>query len=46
MMRAGQRARSLDLAEHPADHVAQRLLNDLVVGNKAFGDIVAHRLSW
>ena len=46
MMVAGQAAGRLDLAEHPPDHVAQRLLHDLVVGNQAFGGLVAHRLSW
>ena len=43
MMPAGQPAGRLDLAQHPADHGAQRLLDDLVVGDQALGRVVAHR---
>ena len=46
MMLARQPARLLDFAEHPADHRAQRLLHDLVVGNQAFGGLVAHAFRW
>ena len=46
MMAAGQAAGLLDLAQHAADDVAQRLLDDLVVGNQAFRRFVAHRFSW
>jgi hypothetical protein len=45
MVAAGQRPGLLDLAEHPADDVAQRLLHDFVVRDQAFGRIVAHRPS-
>ena len=46
MMLAGQPAGLLDLAEHPPDHRAQRVLHDLVVRDQAFGGLVAHRLQW
>ena len=45
MMVARKRAGPLDLAEHATDHVAQRLLHDLVVRDQAFGSLVAHHLS-
>src|SRR5918998_610588 len=44
MVAAGQGARLLDLAEHPSDDVAQRFLDDLVVGDQTFGRLLAHRL--
>src|ERR1043165_6090952 len=43
MVLAGQPPGRLDLAKHPADHGAQRLLDDLVVGNQAVGRLFAHR---
>ena len=46
MMLAGQAAGALDLAEHPADHVAQSFLHDLVVRNQAFRSLVAHCQRW
>ena len=42
MMLAGQPAARRDRAEHAADHGAQRLLDDLVIGNQAVGQSVAH----
>ena len=43
MVVAGQLAAArLDLAQHAADHRAQRLLHDLVVGDQAVGGLVAH----
>jgi hypothetical protein len=37
MVAAGQAAILLHLAQHTADHGAQRLLDDLVIGNQAVG---------
>src|SRR3546814_12264508 len=42
MMLAGERAGRLDFAEHAPDDGAQRLLDDLVIGNQAVGRLVAH----
>src|SRR6185369_15975289 len=42
MVVAGQPARLLDLAQHPADHRPQRILHDLVVRDQAFGRLVGH----
>ena len=41
MMFAGKAARR-HIAEHTADHSAQRLLHDVVIGNQAVGCIVGH----
>ena len=41
MVLAGQAALD-DLAQHPADHRAQRLLDDFVIRNQAIGGIIAH----
>ena len=46
MMVAGQLPRRLDLAEHPSDHRAQRLLHDLVIGNQTVGGLVTHAVEW
>src|SRR5688500_17384589 len=46
MMVARKRAGPLDLAEHPADYVAQGLLHDLVVRDQAFRSLVAHPRPW
>ena len=46
MMLARKAARRLDLAEHPADDGAQRVLHDLVVRNQALWGLVAHCLRW
>jgi histidine triad (HIT) family protein len=40
MMLAGKPPGLLDLAQHPPDHRAQRLLDDLVIGNQAVGRLV------
>jgi hypothetical protein len=43
MVRAGQFAAArLDLAKHTANHCAQGLLHDRVVGDQAVGRIIAH----
>ena len=42
MMRTGQAAGLLHFAQHAANHRAQRLLHDLVIGNQAVGQVVAH----
>ena len=42
MMLAGQPPGRLDLAQHPADDRAQRLLHDLVIGNQTVGRLFAH----
>ena len=43
MMVAGQPPGRLDLAKHPPNHRAQRLLHDFVVRNQAVGRLFAHQ---
>src|SRR3546814_4179305 len=42
MMLAGQAVAALDLRQHAADHGAQRVLHDFIVGNQAVADFVTH----
>jgi hypothetical protein len=42
MVVSGQRAGRRDLVQHPSDNGAQRLLDDLVIGNQAVGRRLAH----
>ena len=42
MMLAGQMVRPLDLREHAADHGAQRILHDFVIGNQAVANVITH----
>jgi len=46
MMAAGQCSALLDLAQHPANDVAKRLLDDLIVGDQGLRGFLAHRFSW
>ena len=46
MVPAGQPAGLLDLVQHAPDHFAQRLLDDLVIGNQGLRGFVAHGFSW
>src|SRR3546814_18702445 len=42
MMLAGQAVAALDLRQHAADHGAQRVLHDFIVGNQAVADVFTH----
>ena len=42
MMLARQAVITDDLAEHAADHGAQRILHDFIIGNQAVAYIVTH----
>src|SRR3546814_9549573 len=42
MMLAGQAVAAHDLRQHAADHGAQRILHDFVIGNQAVADVFTH----
>src|SRR3546814_12036690 len=42
MMLAGQSVAAHDLRQHAADHGAQRILHDFVIGNQAVADVFTH----
>ena len=46
MMPAGKPAGLLHLLKDAPDHVAQRLLDDFVIGNQGLRGFLTHRFSW